>query len=58
MFSHFMFLYYYFITLIEALSKKKNLDLPKVDCVSAEGAWDTLKASDCEQRKLQGLYPN
>lgn len=58
MFSHFMFLYYYFITLIEALSKKKNLDLPKVDCVSAEGAWDTLKANECEQRKLQGLFPN
>ena len=52
-----MFLYYYFITLIEALSKK-NLDLPKVDCVSAEGAWDTCKASECEQPKLQGLFPN
>lgn len=38
-----MFLYYYyFITLIEALSRKKILDLPKVDCVSAEGAQDSL----------------
>jgi len=47
-----------FITLIEALSKKKNLDLSKVECVSAEGASDTHKASECEQWKLQGLFPD
>ena len=37
-----MFLYYYFITLIEVFSKKNILDMPKVDCVSAKGAQDSL----------------